>query len=142
MAYLFDTNAISEVFRRKPNPDYVAWLRDLPRELQYTSVIVVGELLAGARGAYNPTLWLERYERDVISRLTVLAFDLECARVYGEVRSRLRAQGQPIGEADGLIAATALCHGLVVVTANTRHFERVEGLSTRPFTPGQPGTSN
>lgn len=136
MAYLFDTNAISEVFRRRPNATFVAWLGTVGPEEQFTSTVVVGELLAGARASGSPAVWLERYEEDVIRRMTVLPFDLECARVYGEVRAGLRKAGTPIGEPDTLIAATAMRHGLTVVTANARHFEKVRGLAVKDFRPG------
>lgn len=135
--YLFDTNAISELFRRSPNAAYVEWLSSVPREEQFTSTVVVAELLAGACSSKTPALWLERYEKDVIGRVTVLPFDMDCARVYGTIRAALKAKGTPIGEPDTLIAATACTHGLTVVTANARHFERIEGLRLRTFVPGK-----
>ncbi len=136
MAFLFDTNAISEVFRRRPNPDFVKWLQQVPREDQFTSTIVVGELLAGARSSAQPDVWLQRNEGDIIGRLSILPFDLECAHQYGIVRAQLRRMGAPIGEPDTLIAATALRHSLTVVTANARHFQRIQGLEVREFRPG------
>lgn len=136
MACLFDTNAISEVFRRKPSASFIGWLGTLRRSEQFTSTVVVGELLAGTLASRDPQVWLERYEKDVITRLTVLPFDLECARLYGEIRARLRGAGTPIGDPDTFIAATAVRHGLTVVKAKVRHFERVSGLSVRTFTPG------
>lgn len=136
MGYLFDTNAFSELFRRRPNGAYVEWLRSVPREDQYTSSIVVAELLAGACSSPTAARWLERYEDDIIRRVTVLPFDLDCARVYGKVRAALRREGTPIGEPDTLIAATALAYGLTVVTANARHFARINGLFLRIFEPG------
>ena len=137
MAFLFDTNAISETLRRHPNQEFVSWLFTLPRDQQYTSAIVCGELLAGARGTQDPGLWLSRYRTQVFPRLTVLPFDLSCAEAYGDIRAQLRASGCPIGEPDTLIAATALAHGLTVVTANVKRFARIPGLELRPFRPGR-----
>ena len=48
MAFLFDTDAISEVLKRRPLPAYVAWLRTVPRVEQFTSAVVIGELFKGA----------------------------------------------------------------------------------------------
>ena len=48
MSFLFDTNAISETLRRRPNLGFVDWLDSLPPEYQFTSIVVVGELFAGA----------------------------------------------------------------------------------------------
>ena len=137
MAFLFDTNAISELFRRRPNQEFVNWLFTLPRDQQFTSAVVCGELLAGARGTSNPDLWLGRYRTQVFSRITILPFDVACAEKYGEVRAALRAAGTPIGEPDTLIGATALAHDLTVVSANVKHFKRIPGLEVRPFSPGR-----
>jgi predicted nucleic acid-binding protein len=48
VAFLFDTDAISEVLKRRPLPAYVAWLRTVPRVEQFTSAVVIGELFKGA----------------------------------------------------------------------------------------------
>ena len=57
-----------------------------------------------------------------------LPFDDDAARKYGEIRSALSRLGKPIGPNDLMIAATALVHGAVLITHNTREFSRVEGL--------------
>ena len=48
MAYLFDSDAISEILRPCPLPGYVDWLNTVPREEQFTSAVVIGELYKGA----------------------------------------------------------------------------------------------
>ena len=60
--------------------------------------------------------------------LTVLPYDTGVARTYGQIHAQLEEAGQMPGEADLMIAATALRHGLVVVTGNLRHYKRVPGL--------------
>jgi tRNA(fMet)-specific endonuclease VapC len=52
------------------------------------------------------------------------------AEQAAQIRVALKSQGQPIGAYDVLIAATALQHSLIMVTANQREFERVPGLQT------------
>ncbi len=136
MAYLFDTNAISEAMRPRPSEEYVAWLTGLPREEQFTSSVVVGEMFAGAYASSTTAKWLSRIENFVLPSMTVLNFDVATAHEYGKVRAFLRKSGQVIDEADMMIAATALRHDLTLVTANVSHFSRVPGLSIRSFTPG------
>ena len=67
---------------------------------------------------------------DLIDRRhhTVLPFDASAARRYGEIRALLEGQGTPIGDAILRLAGIALARRLTVVTANTRHFERVPAL--------------
>jgi tRNA(fMet)-specific endonuclease VapC len=59
---------------------------------------------------------------------TVLDFDLEAAKIFGELRNSLQRRGIPIGPYDTQIAAHALAAGLVLVTNNEREFRRVNGL--------------
>jgi len=141
VSYLFDTNAISEPLRRRPNPEFIGWLATLRPEDQYTSIAVVAELLAGAHRAAATTKWLERIEAHVLPSLTVLGFDLECAQQYGRLKAALGRAGTPIGDVDTQIAATALRHDLVVVTANAAHFGRVPRLQLETFTPGDTGSA-
>jgi predicted nucleic acid-binding protein len=51
----------------------------------------------------------------------VIPFDIECARVFGTIKSKLQSLGRPTGEMDGLIAATAMAHKATLVTADKKH---------------------
>ncbi len=106
-------------------------LIDDAEELVLCSV-VKAELLYGAACSQRP----EENRRKLavfFDTLDSLPFDDECAEVYGNVRATLRRNGTPIGPNDLLIAATALGHGVGVVTRNRREFERVEGLQVETW---------
>ncbi len=60
--------------------------------------------------------------------LPVMPWNTAAADIYGEIAALLRRQGTPIGELDTQIAAHALAENLILVTHNTRHFEKVQGL--------------
>jgi len=128
MGFLFDTDAISEVLKKQPVPRYLRWLAGLPRAEQFTSAIVIGELFRGAFRAADPSRHLESIESRVLPAVTVLPYDVAVARVYGQVQASLSRTGSTIADADLQIAATALHHGLEVVTGNLRHFERIPGV--------------
>jgi tRNA(fMet)-specific endonuclease VapC len=66
--------------------------------------------------------------KDFLSALTILNLDEQTCRVYGQEKTRLIQRGTVIGALDLLIAATALAHNLVLLTAD-HDFERVENLS-------------
>lgn len=127
MAYLFDTDAISELLRHRPLTGYVEWLRGVAREDQFTSAVVMGELFEGAFRS-GQARHLDNIERQVIPRLAVLPFDVGAARLFGRLAAGLSAEGRPLADADLQIAATALHHDLVLVTGNLRYFERIPGL--------------
>ncbi len=128
MAYLFDTDAISELLKRRPAAAYVRWLGGVPREEQFTSAVVLGELYQGAFRSPSAARHLENIEKRILPAVTVLSYDAPAARLYGEIRARLEDAGRPLADADLQIAATALTHDLELVTGNLRHFTRVPGL--------------
>jgi len=132
MAYLFDTDAISEVLKPRPAAGYVTWLAAIPREEQFTSAVVVGELYNGAFRSSAAARHLENVEKRVLPAVTVLSYDVAAARVYGQVRAHLESAGRPLADADLQIAATALVHDLELVTGNVKHFRRVPGLRISP----------
>jgi predicted nucleic acid-binding protein len=126
--YLFDTDAISEVLRKKPAAAYLRWLENIPRAEQFTSAIVIGELFRGAFRSTDPSRHLENIESRVLAALTVLSYDVAIARIYGQIQAGLARAGSTVADADLQIAATAIHHGLEVVTGNLRHFERIPGV--------------
>jgi len=128
MAYLFDTDAISEAFKPRPARAYLDWLSRVPRADQFTSAVVVGELYKGAFASSLAARHLENIDQRVLAAVTVLPYDLAVARIYGEIQAHLQLRGQPLADADLMIAATAIRHGLELVTGNVRHFARIPGL--------------
>ena len=128
MAYLFDTDAISELLRRRPAKRYLEWLSTVPRSEQWTSAIVIGELYKGAFRSHDRDRHLRNIDQRVLPALTVLPYDTGVAREFGAIRARLEERGELLPDADLQIAATAVRHGLTLVTGNLRHFARVPGL--------------
>jgi predicted nucleic acid-binding protein len=129
VAYLFDTDAISEVLKKRPAPAYLRWLKTIPRDEQFTSAVAIGELYKGAFRASDRDRHLHNVEKRVLPSLTVLPYEVATARVYGAIRADLERRGRSLADADLQIAATALQHGLELVTGNTKHFRRVPGLT-------------
>jgi len=86
----------------------------------YTSCMAVGELRYGARKSGRMIENLTRIEA-LVSDVVVLGCDVETARQYGDIKSRLHARGRPIPDNDVWIAATSVQHQLVLVTRDA-HF--------------------
>ena len=126
--YLLDTNILSELVRRLPDPRVESRFESEPERL-FTSVICLEEIRFGTRiGPPGNKLW-ERMEADVLPHLTVLALDAAAAILAGDLRAEWKTLGTPAGYRDGLIAASAKAHKLVLVTRNVRHFDHVSGLT-------------
>lgn len=132
MPYLFDTDAISEVLRSKPLVAYLRWLSALPRSEQFTSSVVIGELFKGAFRSPNRDAHLFNIETRILPALTVLSYDIETARVYGQIEASLSKKRQSLADADLQIAATAIVHGMELVTGNLKHFARIPELRIHP----------
>lgn len=130
MGYLLDTNIISEHSRKRPNSQVVAWLRSLPIEQQYLSVLSLGEIRQGIErldaGARRERLrlWLDRDLQDLFgSRL--LGVTSAVADRWGRLRAEMR---RPVPAICSLLAATALHHDLSLVTRNEQDFTDFPGL--------------
>jgi len=91
------------------------------------SSLVVGELDYGAKVSQKAKDNLEKLYQ-FVDVVQILPFDIECAKFFGSVKSKLRNIGKPTGEVDILIAATAMANKATLVTANKKHFENIEGL--------------
>jgi tRNA(fMet)-specific endonuclease VapC len=128
MAFLFDTDAISELLRPRPAKSYIDWLLKVPREEQFTSAVVIGELYKGAYRSQTRDRHLTNIENRILPAVTVLPYDTAVAKVFGKIRAHLEESGTILPDADLQIAATALGHDLELVTGNLRHFMRISGL--------------
>ena len=129
MAYLFDIDAISEIWRPRPAQAYLDWLSTLHREEQFTSAVTLGELYRGAYRSQAKDKYLALIDQRTLPLFTVLPYDADVAKVYGQCRAAMEALGNIVAEPDLQIAATALHFGLTVVTGNVRHFSKVPKLS-------------
>jgi len=126
--YLLDTNVLSEVVKKRPSATVIGHLREVPQTALHASVVSVMEMRFGAvRSATGSILW-ERIRRDVLRRVKILPLGEDEASRAGEILADLEMRGVPVGIEDVMIGATALVHGLVVVTRNVKHLGRIRGL--------------
>lgn len=128
MAFLFDIDAISELLRPHPAVKYIQWLLRVPREDQFTSAVVIGELYKGAYRSRAREHHLKNIEQRVLPAVVVLPYDVATAKVFGQLRARLEESGNILPDADIQIAATAVYHDIELVTGNLRHFSRIVDL--------------
>jgi toxin FitB len=139
--YLLDTNVISEAAPARPDRDVAVlrWLEARTDEL-FLSVVTIAEIEAGItfanhRGAHRKATRLAEWLDAVIVLYTkrVLPMDSQIARIAGKLSGDARVAGLAPGFADIVIAATAVHHGLTILTRNLRHFEPLEVTVIDPF---------
>ncbi len=126
MKYLVDTHWVASWLNARQ--DAVALLSSLEPDGLAISQATYGEIYEGIYLGRDPRA-AEAAFRRFLRRVTVLPVNQAIWRRFAQIRGQLRRQGQPIGDMDVLIAATALHHNLVLVSRNRRHFERVASLS-------------
>lgn len=127
--YLLDTNVLSEMRRRQPAPQVMAFLEGLDAEQVFLSAVTIGEI---HRGIYLTALrdeekalllrqWLETQVMPEYGH-AILPFDTRTAEAWGLLTGTERSRRQPPSVQDSLIAATAYAHRLTLVTRNTADF--------------------
>lgn len=127
ITHLLDTNIISYALRPQ-NPGLTHRLYTaMADESVGLSVITRAEIRAG-----QCRMDAQDKRRKIIDQmleaLPTLVWTSQAADLYGEAHTLLMNKGQPIGSLDVQIAAHALAENLVLVTHNTRHFEKIPGL--------------
>jgi hypothetical protein len=134
--YVLDTNILSEMYRRSPNQQVLAWLDAVPDHRLHTSVIVIGELRRGIQkqsrinlpAAQRLDLWLDELIDTYSFGDRLLPVNLEDAFAWGRITTDYR-----VPHADALIAAQALSRDWTVVTRNVKDFERTGVRLLNPF---------
>lgn len=127
MKYMLDTNICIYVIKYKPEATVRNFLSHNPDDICVSS-ITYAELTHGvekSQAVEKNRVALSMF----LSAITVLDFDSSAAEAYGELRAELERKGTPIGPMDMLIAGHAKSKSLILVTNNTREFERVSDMT-------------
>lgn len=133
-AYLLDTNVLSETRRKKADPGVMAFLEAADSASLFLSVLTIGELRKGvaakmrsdSAAAKSLAAWVEGLEFGFADR--ILSIDPATARLWGDWSG-----DRPRPVVDTLLAATAVVHGLIFVTRNTRDVDGVPVKTHNPW---------
>lgn len=138
MSWLLDTNVVSEWTKPQPDTGVREWIAACDEGSLFLSAITIGEIWFGIEKltAGPKRRSLELFVASLADRFEgrILPIDHAVAARWGIIARRARSAGRASEVADGLIAATALSHDLVVVTRNTGHFTAFGVASHDPWT--------
>lgn len=126
--YLFDTDILSNIVKPKPSEYLLEKIKKLPKRLQFTTSISIGEIYYGAYRAPNKKRILEFYKKKVFPNITILFFDDISAEIYGKTKAYLGKKGIGCSEPDLRIASIALRNKLTLITGNVKHFRVIPKL--------------
>ena len=132
MRYMLDTNICIYAIKHKPEQVFIRLQEHDPSEICISSV-TYAELVYGvekSRAIEKNRVALAL----LLANIEIMSFDTLAAESYGKVRADLEKAGTPIGSLDMMIAGHAKSRGYIVVTNNTKEFERVTGLQIENWT--------
>ena len=132
MKYFLDTNMI--IYALKGTyPALKAHFSQIPAQAIVIPAVVSAEIEYGARRSRDYKKTIHQY-RLFMNAFEEIPFGSEAVVYYGQIRSLLEKKGMVIGANDLLIAATVLAENGILVTHNTKEFERIPGLKLEDWT--------
>ena len=137
--WLLDTNILSELRRRRPEPKIVAFIGAQPLDLLYVSTVTFAEIRFGIELVSDPTrraelnFWLTHTIRPIFEQ-RVLDVTEDIMLKWRLLVEDGRKSGHTYSQPDLIIAATALHHGLTMVSRDTSEYRRAETPVFNPWT--------
>ncbi|QWF69795.1 type II toxin-antitoxin system VapC family toxin [Methylomonas paludis] len=130
MNYLLDTCVLSELIKPQPNQNVATWIEKIQECHLYISALTMGEIQKGISRLENSKkkqslqIWLEQ---DLAARFSgrILSVDAEISLEWGNMQGQAIRSGTTLPVIDSLIAATAKCHNLTLVTRNLEDFKNL-----------------
>jgi len=136
MSYLVDTNVFSEKLKPRPDAEVVEWLAENESEL-FISTLTIAEIrrdierLPQGKRRDQFQQWLTSLNSTMAG--SILSFNRAAAHSRGQMQGQLDLKGIRISPSDGILAPTAIRHGLTVVTRNERDFNDAPVRMLNPF---------
>lgn len=137
MRFLLDTCVLSELVKPVPEPNVLTWMRARQNDELFISAITLAELQRGAaklpvsRRRDELSVWLQQLEAGFEDR--VLPFTGATAHYWAQMCVKAEAKGLSMAAFDSIIAATALEHGMALVTRNVRDFTQAPVVLINPW---------
>lgn len=124
--FLLDTDTV--IYSMKGNANVQKSLRQHFYESIHISVITLMELYYGARKSQKVSANLAKI-KILEQSLDIIPVGLESTEIFGLIKAQLEISGNRLDDFDLVIASCAMAHNLTLVTNNTKHFKRIDGLN-------------
>ncbi len=135
--YLLDTTFLIDLVKGLPSAITKAQYIDRTRQIAFISVVTVIEYLRGVHYLFtdNPDTLSKRLAKaeSDLGRFEIIPIDVHIARIAAKISAQMKRDGQPIGLADVLIAATAMREDLTILTRNVSHFSRIQNVRIETY---------
>lgn len=131
MKYLLDTNIIS--YFLNGNETVKQRFQLTPGADLSTSFINISELYYGLERRVSKSSAKYKISRSFFDTVQIAEIDFEVTRVFAQLKTKLEKMGKRLEDFDVMIAAVAMRHGLILVTHNLKHFQRIRGLKVEDW---------
>jgi len=128
LKYLIDTDIL--IHHLMNNPKVVAKFKSTDYDDMATSMINYMELLFGAYHSERKEENLRRI-KNFLDNIRIINMNKKSAEIFAQTKAKLKKQRNLIPDMDMMIASICLANDLILVTNNTKHFQRIEGLSLK-----------
>ena len=126
--FLFDTDIITNVLKKRPSELLLKRLAVVPKRKQYISTITISEIVYGAVKSNRQAYHLDNLENILLPSVNIVGFDTKAAYICGRLRAELEKKRLPLDLAGLEIAAITIAGDFTLVTGNTKHFARISEL--------------
>lgn len=126
--FLFDTDVITNILKKKPSKKLLTKLSRLNRSKQFISTITIGEIVYGAFKSSKVDYHLDNLKNILLPSINILPFDSKSSFIYGKIRAELEKKGKSLSHCDLQIASITIANNLTLVTGNINHFKGVPWL--------------
>ncbi len=126
--YLFDTDIITNILKKRHSPFLIKQLASIPKAQQFISTITVSEIVYGSMKSGRPDYHLKNLEEILIPAVNIASFNTSAAYICGNLQARLEKQGTSLALADLEIAAIALARDFTLISGNQKHFAGISEL--------------
>ena len=127
--YLLDTNILSELIKKNPNPCIITRLRSKPVHSLFTSCVCVSELRFGSSLRADFEQFWSKMNEEIFSRINIVPLGQKEAVLAGDILAQLAGKVEKIGMDDILVAACALANQLTMVTPHVERYSGIKGLA-------------
>jgi predicted nucleic acid-binding protein len=131
--YLFDTDAITNIFKKNPSTKLVKNISRLRRGDQFISTITIGEIVYGSFKSNDPQYHLNNLKNILLPAVNILPFNSQAAFIYGKIRAELEKSGDVVSHTDMQIASIAIASDLTLITGNIKHFSKIHDLKVEDW---------
>ncbi len=126
--YLFDTDVITNILKKRPSPFLLNQLALIPKSQQFISSITISEIVYGAMKSSKSDFHLNNLQEILIPSVNIATFDTKAAYICGKLQVHLEKQGTPLALADLEIASIAISCDFTLISGNQKHFARIKQL--------------